>query len=97
MTLGQTATDASSTITLGGTAQNIIAAGLVINGFQVSNPDAANDLWVSWSTTALANGTGSHRVAANGGEYVSDFRPLGSVAISLVGAVTGQKFTATYW
>lgn len=95
MAHGQTMTDKSSTITTGGTAQAAIAAGLVINGFQVSNPDPSNDLWISWSTTALANGTGSHRVAANGGEYVSDFRT--NNAVSIVGAVTGQKYTASYW
>lgn len=95
MAQGQTVTDKSSTITLGGTAQNMTGAGTVVNGFQVSNPDAVNDLWVSWSTTALANGSGSHRVAANGGEYVSDFRT--NSAVSIVGAVTGQKFTASIW
>lgn len=94
---GNTGADGSSTITTGGTAQNIFGGSTPANGFAIYNPDPVNDLWVSDSTTASANGTGSIRVAANGGWYESPdrYKPLG--AVSLAGAVTGQKFTARRW
>lgn len=91
------ATDGSTTITLGGTAQNILGGVAPVNGFAVYNSDATNDLWISETTTAAPNGVGSIRVAANGGGYETPItrKPLGIV--SIYGAVTGQKFTANKW
>jgi hypothetical protein len=94
---GSTASaDASGTIASGGTAQAIFT-GTPVNGFSISNPDPSNDLWVSDTTTAAANGTGSVRVSANGGYYATEpgYRPFH--AVSIVGAVTGQKITARQW
>jgi hypothetical protein len=91
-----TGTDLSSTITTGGTAQQLTT--VPANGFYVYNPDAALDLWVAmFGTTAVANGTGCIRVQANGGSFVTppNFVPTGNV--SIVGSVTGQKFTAGKW
>lgn len=86
--------DKSGTITTGGTAQTLAAANTTRTYFDVYNPDTTNDLWISFTTTATANGQGSIRVPANGGGYIRDTSvPLG--AISIVGAVTGQKFTAS--
>jgi hypothetical protein len=89
--------DGSGTITLGGTAQTLFAGIVPVDGFGVYNPDAANDLWVSDSATAVANGAGSIRLQSNGGwfETPPNYKPIG--VISLVGAVTGQNFTARRW
>jgi hypothetical protein len=92
-----TGADGSTSITTGGTAQNLFSGATPTNGFEVCNPDASNDLWISDTTTAVANGQGSIRVAANGGSYTTPpgYRPIG--AVSVVGASTGQKITARRW
>ena len=89
--------DGSTTITTGGIAQNLFNGIKPANGFAIYNPDASNDLWISDSTTAVANGTGCIRVAANGGGYETPtyVRPVGIV--SIVGASTGQKIPAKSW
>jgi hypothetical protein len=94
---GNAASDGSTTIATGGTAQNLFAGATPVNGWAIYNPDATNDLWVSDSNTAAANGGGSIRVVANGGGYETPvgYKPLG--AVSIVGAVTGQKITARRW
>ncbi len=90
-------TDGSTTITLGGTAQQLFAGVAPPNGFEVINSDPVNDLWISDSAVAVANGVGSIRCAANGGGYYTPqgYTPVGP--LSIVGAVTGQKFTAKEW
>lgn len=94
---GWLASDGSSTITTGGTAQNLFAGATPTHGYAIYNPDATNDLWVSESTTAAANAVGSIRVSSNGGAYETppNYKPFH--AISIVGGVTGQKFTARQW
>jgi hypothetical protein len=92
-----TAVDGSSTITVGGTAQNLFGGAVPANGFFIANPDAINDVWIALGTTAISNGQGSIRVAANGGYYASEASMKPWQAISVVGAVTGQKFTAARW
>lgn len=96
-TQANSATDGSGTLATGGTAQALFGGVIPSNGFAVYNPDAANDLWINDGGTVQANGAGSVRVAANGGGYEtpSGYKPIG--AISIVGAVTGQKFTARRW
>lgn len=91
------ATDGSTTITTGGTAQTLFGGTAPTNGYAVYNPDPTNDLWISDSTTAAANGTGSIRVPANGGWFETPltYKPLG--AVSIEGAVSGQKITARRW
>lgn len=90
-------TDGSTTITAGGTAQNAFAAAAVVNGYEIVNPDPSEDLWISDTTTAVANGTGCIRVAANGGAYSSPPGMAPSAAVSVVAATTGHKFTARRW
>ena len=92
-----TGVDGSTTLTTGGTAQNLFGGVVPTNGFAIYNPDPVNDLWVSDSATAFANGVGSIRVFANGGGYETPVgcRPLG--AVSIVGATAGQKITARRW
>ena len=93
--------DGSGSIVLGGTAQNIFIVGtsavIPANGYSIENVDTANDLWVSHSGTASPNGSGSRRIPPNGGYYATEpgQRPTGIV--SIYGAITGQKFTASRW
>lgn len=91
------ASDGSTTITTGGTAQTLFGGVIPTNGFSIGNPDPSNDLWISDSTTAAANATGCIRIAANGGYYATEAgqKPMG--AVSVYGAVTGQKITARRW
>jgi hypothetical protein len=85
------------TIKAGGTAQYLFASSVPNNGFSIYNPDATNDLWISDSAVAVANGLGSIRVAANGGGYESPLGYKPFARISIVGAVTAQKITARRW
>ena len=95
--IGSTASDGSTTITTGGTAQNLFSGATPTNGFAIYNPDPSNDLWVSDSTTAAVNGQGSVRVVANGGGYETPpgYKPVG--AVSIIGSTTSQKITARKW
>jgi hypothetical protein len=95
--IGNTGADGSATIATGGAAQNLFGGTVPANGFFVANPDPSNDLWISFSTTALANGSGSIRVAANGGYFSTEAGLKPWQSISVIGAVTGQKFTAARW
>lgn len=92
-----TATDGSTTITAGGTAQTLFGGTTPAHGFEVCDPGTTDDLWVSDSTTAAANNTGSFRVALNGGCYVTPpgRSPVG--AVSVYGATTGDRITARSW
>jgi hypothetical protein len=94
---GNTSTDGSTTITTGGTAQNLFSGSTPAHGFEVCNPGTTDDYWVSDSTTAAANNTGSYRVAANGGCYVSPLGRLPIQAVSIFAATTGDKITARSW
>ncbi len=91
------AADGSSVLTSAGVAQTLFGGVVPVNGFALYNPDSTNDLWVCEGGSAVANGSGSVRVAANGGWYETpvQYRPMG--AVSLVGMIAGQKFTARRW
>lgn len=88
------ATDGSTTITSGGTAQ-FLFGGVVPKSFWIANPDASEGLWVSDSTTAAANATGSIYIAPLG-LYESPLNYQGPAAVSVVAATTGHKITARY-
>ena len=94
---GAVGVDGSTTITLGGTAQTLFAGTTPTNGYEICNPDATYDIWFSDSTTAVVNGVGSIRVAANGGSYdtPAGYKPIGPV--SVIGTTTGGKITARKW
>jgi hypothetical protein len=95
--LGQTGADGSTSITTGGTAQNLFSGTTPTNGFEVCNPDPSEDLWISDSTTAALNGQGSYRVAPDGGTYTTPagYKPIGPV--SAIAATTSHKITARRW
>ena len=85
-----TGTDRSGAITTGGTAQALAASNTARKGLTGQNISSA-DLWVNEiGGTAAADTAGSYRVAPGATFSVSTSR-----AISIVGATTGQKFTAT--
>ncbi len=99
-----TLTDCSGTITLGGTAQNAFAAATTRHGFTIANIDATEVLWISFTTTAAASGTGSYPLGpadATTFSSLSSFTsPIGmgiNSALSVVGATTAHKFTCTVW
>lgn len=95
-------TDCSGAIASGGTAQTLIAAASGAKGFQIQNIDTSEPLWISFTGTAAAAGTGSFVLAqgtattfASSGSYYS---PIGfTTAISIVGATTSHKFSCTRW
>ena len=89
--------DGSTTITAGGTAQNLFGGVVPENGYAIYNPDASSALHVSDSTTAVINGAGSIKVDADGGWYETPagYKPVG--AVSIIGPTTGQKITARKW
>lgn len=83
-------TDRSGSITLGGTAQVLAAANTARRGLTGQNI-STGDLWINeLGGTAAADTVGSYKVAAGATFTVQTNR-----AISIVGATTGQKFTAT--
>lgn len=83
-------TDRSGSITTGGTAQQLAAANAARKSLVVQNISDA-DLWINEiGGTAAADTAGSWKVTAGSAFAVSTNR-----AISIVGATTGKKFTAT--
>jgi hypothetical protein len=83
-------TDRSGSITTGGTAQTLAAHNFARKGLTIQNISTA-DLWINEiGGTAAANGTGSFQLPAGNSAKIST-----QMAVSIVGATTGQKFTAT--
>lgn len=99
-----TLTDCSGTIATGGTAQNAFTAAATRRGFTIANIDTTETLWISFTGTAAASGTGSYPLGpadvtlfTNLSSFTS---PIGmgiNTALSVVGATTAHKFTCTVW
>jgi len=87
-------TDASSTITTGGTAQTILVANSARTGISFQNI-SDTDMYLNTTGTATA-GAGSYLIKA-GGAYVTDYGAKDSQAISLLCATTGKAFTCKWW
>ena len=83
--------DRSGTITLGGTAQSLAPANANRKYFIFQNISAAN-LYINFTAAAVASQP-SITIAA-GGSYVMESSFVSSEAISVIGATTGQAFTA---
>jgi hypothetical protein len=94
-TAGAVASDGSSTVATGGSAQTLFGGTVPANGFVVQNNSSAL-LWISDVGVASAGGA-SFQLAANGGTFAtpSGYKPAG--AVSLYGATTGQAFAARRW
>lgn len=79
----------SGTITVGGTAQVLAVANDYRRQLRIQNISAA-DLWVNTLGSPAVIGTeGSFKIIAG-----SFYDVLTSKAVSIIGATTGQKFTA---
>lgn len=84
-------TDRSGTITSGGTAQTLAAANTARKYLFVENV-SIGDLWINFTTTAVANQP-SILIKANG-SFVMEGTYISTEAVSIIGATTGQAFTA---
>ncbi len=83
-------TDRSGSITAGGTAQQLAAANAARLFLTITNT-SAGDLWMNETGgTAAAGAAGSYKIVAGDAVEVTT-----SSAVSIVGATTGQTWTAT--
>ena len=90
--------DGSGTIAVGGTAQLLFGGTVPDAGYAIYNADPDNDLWINdGGGNAAIAGAGSIRIPANGGGYETPADMVPWASVSIVGAVTGQKFTARRW
>lgn len=89
-----TPVDKSGTIAAGGTAQVAIAANADRNGFIIQNVSTEN-LWFTTSGTAVQDQP-SFKLEP-GIAYQDDPRIMGTGAVSIIGATTGQAFAAREW
>ncbi len=99
-----TLSDCSGTITSGGAAQNAFTAAATRHGFTIANIDTTETLWISFTTTAAASGTGSYPLGpadATTFSTLSSFTsPVGmgiNTALSVIAATTSHKFSCTVW
>lgn len=99
-----TLADCSGTITSGATAQNAFTAAATRHGFTIANIDTSEVMWISFTTTAAASGTGSYPLApasATSFAGLSSFTsPVGmgiNTALSVIAATTAHKFSCTVW
>jgi hypothetical protein len=86
-----TLTDGSGTVTAGGTAQTVFAANAARRYLLIQN-NSTSALWVNFTATAVA-GQPSLQLAA-GQAFVMENGTVSTEAISIIGATTGQAFTA---
>lgn len=84
----------SGTITAGGTAQTLMAANAARRGWSLMNV-SAGDLWF-YELGAATTTQPSIKVEA-GALYESPRFGVPSGAISIIGATTGQAFSAREW
>lgn len=82
------AANLSGSITLGGTAQALAAANVARRGLLIQNV-SAGDLWVSPFGNAAVGAAGSFKIVAGGLWNV-----VHANALTIIGATTGQLFTA---
>ena len=88
--IGDAAVNRSGTIAEGGTAQTLAAANSSRRELSGQNISSA-DLWINEiGGTAAADTAGSYKVPAGASFSVSTGK-----AVSIIGATTGQAFTAT--
>ena len=83
--------DRSGTIAAGGVAQTLAAVNTSRSFIQVFNA-STGDLWINWTTAAVV-GQPSMKIPANT-LYESAPNALSTELISIIGATTGQAFSA---
>jgi len=85
-------TDGSGTITTGGTAQTIFALNASRKYLYVQNQSTGN-LWINFGTNAV-QGQPSILITPNGASFVMEASFLSGQSVTIIGATTGQAFTA---
>lgn len=91
----RTLTDRSGTIATGGTAQTLMAVNAQRNGMFFQNQSAEN-LFINWTTAAVATGQPSYRVAPGDTLFLEDTM-ISTEAMSVIGASTGSAFCCKEW
>jgi hypothetical protein len=87
--------NAVTSITAGGTAQDLFAANTSRKGWWIQNI-SVGDLWIRDDGAAAAADTPSFKLAA-GGYFECPANGASGTKISIFGATTGQKFAARQW
>jgi hypothetical protein len=90
-----TKTDKSGTITSGGTQQTLMVANASRLGWQLQNV-STTDLWFNELGSSAVVGQPSFKLGP-GDSYESPVSSVSTAAISIIGATTGQAFTAREW
>lgn len=88
-----TLTDGSTTITAGGTSQQVFAANTSRAYLICQNLDPTEDLWLNFTSAAAILTAGSIDIKAGGGAYVMENNFVSTEAINLNATTTGHKFT----
>lgn len=89
---GALVADKSGTVTLGGTAQQLMAANPLRRGFFIQNQSTA-DMWINAKGATATAAEPSIWLPA-GAAYSTDYGNVSLLAISIFGATTGQAFCA---
>ena len=99
-----TPTDCSGTIATGNTAQNAFTANAARKGFVIANIDTTEVMWISFTGTAAASGTGSYPLApatattfAQLNSFTSPYGFGMNTALSVVAGTSAHKYTCTVW
>lgn len=85
-------TDGSGTIATGGTAQAVFAAKPNRRYLLIQN-NSTGPLWINFTTEAVA-GQPSIQLSSGGTAFVMETGFVSTEAVSIIGATTGQAFTA---
>jgi hypothetical protein len=84
-------TDKSGTIAAGGTAQTLAAINVNRKYLLIQN-NSAGDLWINFTTTAVAAQPSIKLVS--GATYIMEGSFVSMELVSIIGATTSQAFTA---
>jgi len=87
--------DKSGSITSGGAAQALMAANANRKGWQLQN-NSSGDIWFNEVGDTAVASQPSFKLAP-GDSYESPVGATSTAAISIIGATTGQAFTAREW
>ncbi len=94
-TATSTYTNISGTITAGATAQVLQAANAARRGFWIQNL-SSGDLWINDLGNDATAASPCLRIPANG-YYESPFNGASPLALSIIGATTGQSWSGRAW
>lgn len=86
--------DLSGTIAAGGTAQVIAPFNPARHYLSIQNI-SDTDMWIAFGAAAVADSPSFNLLAGEIAEWGSDAREMICRPISVIGATTGKKFTAT--